>query len=422
MMMSFNEIKNFNGVLQFLGDKSISHRALIFSAMADGVSTIKNLSNADDVNSTLLCLQQLGTDVAFDNDLVIVKGNGYKGFKQPQSNLNAGNSGTTARLLTGLLAAQDFPSKLVGDESLSKRPMDRVVNPLLQMNAQVFYTPQFTLPLNIYNAKLKPINYRLELPSAQVKSCLILAALHLEEQSIIIDPFYTRNHTELLLGLSVDGNNEIEVSKKDYPAAREYKVPGDISSAAFFIVLTLLAKDSTLLIKNALLNKNRTEFINVLLSMGADIKIENLKANNNEDYGDIVVKSSLLKNVHIKKSIIPKIIDEIPALAVAGAFADGTFEIKNAKELSVKESNRINSICYNMKSLGLKVEEDDDGFSISGEPTANNCVFESFNDHRIAMMSSILSLLLKDGGKVNNFDCVSISNPLFLSQVNSLSQ
>jgi 3-phosphoshikimate 1-carboxyvinyltransferase len=426
LIKNFSKVKSVKGELNLTGDKSISHRAIIFSGMASGKSSITNLSQGHDVISTLVLMHNLGAGVLTKNRSVIINGLGYKGFEAPSSELYCGNSGTTARLISGLLAVQKFSSKLTGDESLSKRPMKRVIEPLKKMGAQFITNENYTLPFTINPAE-KTINITYEMPvaSAQVKSAILIAGLHSEDETTIIEKDRTRNHTELMLGLPVKTENEKIISSsslKYYPSANEYFIPGDISTSAFHIVLTLLTSDSELKINNVSLNPTRTGFIEVLKKMGADIKYEDIKFSSNEPYGNVIVKSSVLKNIKINSDIIPNIIDEIPILTIAGIFADGDFEIRNAKELRVKESDRIKSLCYNLNLLGLDIDEFDDGFIISGGIKKSDLSFQSFNDHRIAMTFAILSMLLESGGEVNDFECVSISNPKFENQINSIIQ
>lgn len=426
MIKNFSKVKSVKGELNLTGDKSISHRAIIFSAMASGKSSIANLSQGHDVISTLVLMHNLGAGVLTKNRSVVINGVGYKGFEAPSSELFCGNSGTTARLVSGLLAVQKFSSELVGDESLSKRPMKRVIEPLKKMGAKFITNESYTLPFNITPAKkIMNITYEMPVASAQVKSAILIAGLHLEDETEVIENERTRNHTELMLGLPVKTENEKIVSSsslKYYPTANEYFVPGDISTSAFHIVLTLLTPDSELKINSVSLNPTRTGFIEVLRLMGADIKYEDIKYSSNEPYGNVIVKSSVLKNIIISSEIIPNIIDEIPILTIAGIFAEGDFEIRNAKELRVKESDRIKSLCYNLNLLGLEVEEFDDGFIVSGRIRKSFLTFESFKDHRIAMAFAILSMLSENGGEVNDFECVNISNPKFEEQINSIVQ
>ena len=424
MKMKFEKIKSVNGELNLAGDKSISHRAVIFSAMAAGKSTINNISNGEDVLSTLNVVLELGAKVIKEKNKLIITGCGFQNLKSPNKNLDCGNSGTTARLLSGLLAAQNFSSTLIGDESLSKRPMKRIIDPLKMMGVEIKSADEFKLPITISpKNNFHSINYEMLIASAQIKSCILIAGLHIEDTTSVIEKVQTRNHTEQMLGLPVEilENNIVSMSsRKFYPKPCDYFVPGDISSASFPIVLTLLTPNSELIVKNVSLNPTRIGFINVLQKMGALISFEDIRISSNEEYGNVIVKSSQLKNIKIESEIIPNIIDEIPILTIAGIFAEGDFVIESAKELRVKESDRIHSICINLQLLGLSVEENEDGFSISGSINKSNSTFESFGDHRIAMAFAILSMLLDRGGEVNGFECVSISNPMFDEQINSI--
>jgi 3-phosphoshikimate 1-carboxyvinyltransferase len=424
MIQSFNKIEKIKGVLKFQGDKSISHRVLLISSLAAGKSIIRNLSDSDDVKSTIHCLKELGIKIELNNNEAIVFGRGFRGYQKSMNPLNAGNSGTTARLLSGILAAQKFESLIEGDQSLSSRPMKRIIKPLSQMGA-IIGSIDGKLPIKISpNENLHSINFNLIVPSAQVKSAILFAGLHLDEDTSVVETIQTRNHTENLLDLKVVKEDEkiiSAVSKNNYPEAKEYFIPGDISSAMFFIVLTLLTKNSELLIKDISLNPTRIECLSLLKRMGGNIQIEEKGISNNEAYGDLLVKSSDLSNVKIDKKFIPLIIDEIPVLTIAGIFAEGLFELQGAAELRVKESDRIKAICTNLLKLGLEIEEFDDGFGVSGSIKKQSEPFNSFGDHRIAMAFSILSCLLNEGGEVDGFECVSVSNPDFLQQLRSIS-
>lgn len=425
MIQLFKKTENVHGELKLRGDKSISHRAVMFAALADGVSLIRNCSDSQDVRSTIDCFEKLGCKFEISPDLIKVFGKGFKGFSKPNSELYAGNSGTTARLMSGVLAAQDFESVITGDDSLSKRPMRRIVEPLRLMGANISANENGTMPIQIKpSSSIKPIEYKLQVASAQVKSAMILCAIHLNEESVIIEPIPTRNHTEKILNLKSINNSEgtkIFVSKNNYPKPFEFNVPSDISSAAFFIVLALLTKNSEIVIKSVSINETRTGLIDILRLMGGEIEIKNIKNENGEKVGDIRVSSSRLKNIEIPISLIPNIIDEIPILSVAGIFAEGNFKIAGAKELRVKESDRIKSLCQNFSKVGLVIDEYEDGFELKGDVTNENVVFESFGDHRIAMAFGVLSMLMKNGSSVNEFECVAVSNPQFVEQINYLS-
>jgi 3-phosphoshikimate 1-carboxyvinyltransferase len=424
MIQKFENVPDINGVLNLPGDKSISHRAVMFGSLADGISIIKNCSQAEDVATTMNCFEKMGVKFERCEDEIKIFGNGFKGLTKPDGELYAGNSGTTARLITGILCAQDFESVLTGDESLSSRPMSRVVEPLKLMGASFEASEKVTLPLKIKPAEnLHEINYKLQVASAQVKSAMLLAGLFIEDETIIIEPVATRNHTEKMLGLKTeqgDDGKKIYVSKNDYPKPFEMTIPSDISSAAFFIILALLTKGSEILIKHVTLNDTRTGFIQLVKDMGGRILIEDECEENGERCGDIRIFSSRLTSIEIPEYIIPNIIDEIPILSVAGVFAKGKFVVRNAKELRVKESDRIKSMCHNFKIMGLQVTEYEDGFEVDGNIAGNDFTFESFGDHRIAMAFAVMSMLLPNGGSVNGFEAVGISNPSFLKQLNKI--
>ena len=424
MIQKFEKIKSLRGELFLAGDKSISHRAVMFASMAEGKSVIRNCSESEDVTSTMNCFAKMGCEFKREGNTIEVTGKGIGKLTPPQSQLDAGNSGTTTRLISGILAAQNFESEIIGDASLSKRPMKRIVEPLKLMGANLSANENGTLPLKIFPSdQIHSVNYTFQVASAQVKSAMILLAIHLDEESEFIEPVPTRNHTELMLGLKtipIENGTKIYASKKNYPIATDITVPADISSAAFFIVAALLVKDSEVIIRNVSLNPTRTGLVTVLQQMGGDIQIMNQRKEGGEDTGDIRVASSQLKNVTIPKEIIPNIIDEIPILSVAGLFAEGNFRIENAKELRVKESDRIKSLCENYKKVGLEVVEFEDGFELRGEPSSMPVEFESYDDHRIAMTFGVLSSLLQNGGTVSGFECVGISNPKFYEQLTNL--
>jgi 3-phosphoshikimate 1-carboxyvinyltransferase len=418
-------ITRVRGELKFPGDKSISHRAVILSSLAKGKSLLKNLSGGEDIKSSLKCFGQLGVEIESVENGCVINGKGFKGLIKPEKPLDAGNSGTLARLLAGILAVQKFDSIITGDKSLSSRPMKRILLPLNSMGARITGTPDSTLPLKILSPEnLTPIKYELPVASAQVKGAVLLAGLHIDETTTVLENSLSRNHTELMLGLKTelkDGKYYSPVSKANYPSPNEYLIPGDISSAVFFIILTLLTPDSELLIKDVSLNPSRTGILDILIRMGGQIQVINKKESFGEIYGDILVRSSQLRNIDLSGYPVVNYIDEIPVLAVAGIFAEGDFELKSAKELRFKESDRIKAMCENLKTTGLEIDELEDGFIISGSVKKKKPAFTSFDDHRIAMAFGILSSLLEDGGKVDNFDCVKISNPGFLYQLNQVS-
>ncbi len=425
MIQKIKGVKSVKGELTLPGDKSISHRAVMFSAMANGKSRVKNYLNSEDLNSTIDCFRKLGCKIEQTETDLTIAGKGIGGFTKPDTSLDAGNSGTTTRLISGILAAQNFETKIIGDASLSKRPMKRIVDPLSQMGAKLETSESGTLPINISNSEdLKAIEFDMKIASAQIKSAILLAGLHLEDETVVIEHSRTRNHTETLLGLKVeesDGYRKIYSSKKNYPKPTNYIVPSDISTAAFFMVLALNLENSELLLKNVLLNDTRNGVIKILQQMGGRIEIEDARESSGEKLGDLRIFSSKLHNIELDKEIIPNIIDEIPILSVAGIFAEGKFSINNAKELRFKESDRIAALCLNFTKLGLNCTEYEDGFELDGEIINENIQIESFDDHRIAMAFAILGMLVDKGIRINNFESVAVSNPDFLNQIKTIS-
>lgn len=425
--LSLQPVGSVIGEVTIAGDKSISHRAVMFSSLAGGESLITNLSRGEDVRSTLRVFQSLGIEASAITNGLKIKGRGFRNFIPPASHLDAGNSGTTARLMAGILIHQPFESEITGDESLSKRPMKRIAEPLGRMGGIISLTGD-SLPMVIRpSLNLIPGVFELPVASAQLKSALLLSGLYMDEPTTVIEKEETRNHTELMLGMITefkDGKKFSHSSRNNYPQPAEYFIPGDVSSAAFYIVLALLSGNSELRIKDVSLNPTRCKYIDILRAMGGDIATENIRVSNNEPYGDIIARSSVLKNIDIPESAVANIIDEIPILSIAGIFAGGTFSIRKAKELRVKESDRISAMVNNIICAGIAVEEYEDGFSFEGggKDLKSFAEFASFGDHRIAMSFSILSFLLKDGGKIDNFSCVNISNPDFYSTIKAVSR
>jgi len=425
-VMKLSKVKKLKGVIYPPGDKSISHRVALISALSTGENLIENFLIADDTLSTLNCLKNLGVEIEL-SDKLRIKGKGLKGLKKPGSVLNAGNSGTTIRLLSGILAGQNFDSEITGDDSLRRRPMMRIVKPLRMMGAKIEASVDGTPPLKIFGVeKLNPIEYELEIPSAQVKSCLIFAGLYTDGKTKIIEKIPTRDHTERLLGLKTyleDSKKIIEVDGGQKIEAKNYFVPNDISSSAFFIVAGSIIPESTLVIKNVGLNPTRTGFIDVLKRMGANIEVENLREIANELVGDVIVRSGKdieLKNLTLSGDIIPNIIDEIPILAVAGAVAHGKFEVRDAVDLRNKESDRIKAIVVNLRKMGIDVEEYEDGFAFEGVKKLKGALIETFNDHRIAMAFSIAGLIADGETIIDNPNCVTISFPGFYDVLKNL--
>lgn len=408
------------------GDKSITHRALMIASIADGISEIKEYSKAEDPLSTLSCIKQLGVIVEVKKDVLRIHGNGRHGLKKANSNLNAGNSGTTMRLLSGILCGQKFSSTIIGDESLSKRPMKRIIEPLQMMGADISGSDTHTAPIKIKSVdKLNPINYKLPIPSAQVKSALIFAAIYTDGLTIISESFLTRDHTERMLGLNTKKENNlfsVSVNSDIKIEGKNIFVPGDISAAAFLISAGLLVKGSDIVIKNVGLNPTRTRILDIFKLIGGNISIENMQVVEGEPIGDIRVKSSELNgNINLSTADVVELIDEIPIIAVTGLFTNGTICVRNAKELRAKETDRIKAIVNNLRSLGTQIEEYEDGFSFEGNKSYKGAALNSFNDHRIAMAFGVAGLRIPNI-EIINAECVDISFPNYWKELLSNSR
>ena len=365
-------------------------------------------------------------EITVDGTDVTVCGKGLNGLSAPSETLDVGNSGTTMRLMTGILSAQSFNSTVTGDSSIQKRPMDRVRNPLSLMGAKITGAggEKLLAPLNIEGQSLKAIHYTLPVASAQVKSAVILAGLYAEGETIVTEPEETRDHTEIMLNylgadIRHEGKNIIVTPVKEL-YAKDISVPGDISSAAYFMVLGAICPDSDITITNVGVNPTRTGIVTVLENMGADITLLNEREVCGEKVADIRVKTSSLKSTVVEGDIIPKLIDEIPVIAVAACFAEGTTVIKDAQELKVKESNRIKTVVNELKKLGADIEETDDGMIIKGKCTLKGAVCESYNDHRIAMSMAVASICAEGESTITNSECVDISFPSFFTLLENL--
>ncbi len=411
------------------GDKSISHRLVMLGALAEGTSKFTHFLNSDDCFKTKQAFQAMG--VQFDPSdkkeqglELAVQGVGLRGLSAPQHDLDLGNSGTTMRLLMGILAGQPFKVRLTGDNSLCKRPMRRVTEPLRKMGAQIKGREGANFaPIEIQGGALSGIHWRNDVSSAQVKSALLLAGLYAEGETTVEETIPSRDHTERLLGtfgvsLSKSGY-QVSVRKVKKLNATEFDVPGDFSSAAFFIVAALLVPDSNLWIKNVGLNPTRVEMIQVLKSMGADLKFE-ITEDHGEPVGNIQVKTSRLRGITVDKHLIPSLIDELPILMVACALADGTSVIRGAEELRVKETDRIKSMAIGLKSIGGKANEQTDGCVIEGVPEFQGGTISSFGDHRTAMSFLIAGLRSKRGVLVQDTDCIQTSYPGFEKDLSRL--
>lgn len=408
------------------GDKSISHRAVMFGSLAQGTTTVTNFLMGEDCLSTIDCFRKLGITIEVDNEnhKVIVNGKGLHGLEAPTEILDCGNSGTTFRLLSGILAGQPFTSTLTGDASIQKRPMKRVIVPLREMGAQITAKEDNYAPVTIQGGQLKGIHYASPVASAQVKSCVLLAGLYAEGPTTVVEPAATRNHTECMLQylggeVNVEGNS-ITIVPNQNLTGKEIHVPGDISSAAFFLVAGCIVPNSEITLTNVGMNPTRTGIIDVLQMMGADINIHNERLSCNEPVADITVKTSKLKGITVEGDLIPRLIDEIPVISVAACFAEGTTVIKDAEELKVKESNRIRAMVTELSKVGAHITETEDGMIIEGGHPLTGASIETYHDHRIAMALSIAGLACDGEMVIENESCVDISFPSFYSILNEL--
>lgn len=395
-------------------DKSLSHRAIMLSSLANGKSVIKNFSNGQDPLSSLNICKSLGVEAEFRDNNLIVYSKGK--FSTPNSTLDCGNSGTTMRFMAGILAGQKFNSILTGDESLSKRPMKRVIEPLELMGAEIISDINHA-PLKIFGRELHPINYNSKLASAQVKSCILLAGLNCEGKTSFTEPYLSRNHTEIMLkymGAAISVDKTTVTIEKSILEPCEIEICGDISSAAYFIAAGLIVPDSEIVLKNVGLNPTRTGIIEVVGKMGGNIEILDKRTVSGELVGDIKVSYSDLKACVIEGEIIPKLIDELPVIAVLATQAEGTTVIKDAQDLRNKESDRISSIVNELKKLGADIEETTDGFIINGKARLKgDCEVESYHDHRLAMSLYIAGLISENPLTINGFEWIEISFPEF---------
>jgi 3-phosphoshikimate 1-carboxyvinyltransferase len=408
-----------SGEICLPGDKSISHRYAMLAAIAQGESRIHNFSTGADCHSTLGCVRALGITVEEQGAHIIIHGHGLDGLNPPAGDLDAGNSGSTIRMLSGILAAQPFSSRLIGDESLSRRPMQRIMNPLHEMGASITAHENRFPPLEIRGANLRPIDYTLPVPSAQVKTCVLFAGLYAGGQTIVREPMRSRDHSEIALReFGADIRTErrmIAVEGRPILTGRELFVPADLSSAAFFIVAALLAPESNLVLRGVGLNPTRSTLLDVLASMGASIRIANLETKSGELVGDIVVKTSRIRGGTIEKETTAALIDEIPALAVLGAASDDGLLVRDAAELRIKETDRIATVAENLRRMGIRSEEQSDGIHIPGRQRFRGAELDSFGDHRIAMAFSIAALLSDGPCEIRGADAASVSFPEFFS-------
>lgn len=409
--------KQLEGTVQFPGDKSISHRYAILAAIAEGESEIHFFSTSADCQSTLNCLKSLGVKVERKENTVTIAGAGLRGLRAPSAPLNAGNSGSTIRMLSGILAGQPFRSVLVGDASLSRRPMKRVADPLLLMGARIKTADQGCPPLEIEGGKLNPIRYEMPVASAQVKSAVLLAGLFAEGETEVVEKLPTRDHTEIALeqmGADI-GRHQRTIAVRG-PARLEGKklyVPGDVSSAAFFIVAGLIVPDSNLTLHTVGLNPTRTALLDLLVPMGGRIKVVNLEMLNGELLGDLHVDSSQIAGGEIPEQLVPGLIDELPVLSVLGTQTEKGLKFRGAAELRVKESDRLAAVAENLRRMGAQVEEFPDGLHVAGRQRLRGAEIDPHADHRIAMAFAVAALVAEGTTVINDSACVDISFPDF---------
>jgi 3-phosphoshikimate 1-carboxyvinyltransferase len=415
--------KGLKGVLVIPGDKSISHRSIMFGSLAEGVSEIYNFLRAEDCLSTLNAFKALGVKIEDTGGVIYVYGAGFHGLKKPNAPIDMGNSGTTIRLLSGILAGCDFETTLFGDESLSKRPMNRVMLPLREMGVAIHGNQATEFPpLTIRGTKIKSINYQMAVASAQVKSALLLAALQAKGESVILEKEATRNHTEEMIKqfggeIAVFGK-EIRLSGPQTLKGQKVVVPGDISSAAFFLVAGLIVPNSKITLSNVGLNETRTGIIDVIKAMGGKITITYYQ---DQKAGDITVETSKLNATEIGGKIIPRLIDELPIIALLATQAQGTTVIKDAEELKIKETNRIDAVARELQKLGGSITPKEDGLIIRGKTKLHGGKVTSYGDHRIGMMLQIAALLVQEAQvELECSEAINISFPTFFDDLMKL--
>ena len=425
--MKFTKASPLKGEITIPGDKSISHRSVMFGSIAKGTTEISHFLQGADCLSTISCFKNMGIQIENNGDGVIVHGNGLHGLKKPDTILDCGNSGTTTRLISGILSAQNFKVTLTGDESIQKRPMKRITKPLTQMGADIkSLNHNDCAPLKINGQDLHGIHYISEVASAQIKSSILLAGLYADSETAVTEPYVSRNHTEIMLkhfGADVKTNGTTAIIQ---PATELFgskiKVPGDISSAAFFIAAGLLVPGSQLLIKNVGINPTRAGILTVCQSMGAKITLMNETNHLGEPTADLLVQYSSLRGTTIEGAIIPTLIDELPMIAAMACFAQGETIIKDAAELKVKESNRIDVMVKNLTAMGADVMETEDGMIIQGGKPLHGTVIDSHLDHRIAMTFAVTGLCADGETEIIGSECVTISYPEFYQDLEKLSR
>ncbi len=426
MDMQLTKSAGLRGELAIPGDKSISHRAIMFGALSDGTTEITNFLQGADCLSTISCFQAMGVPIENHTDRVLIHGVGLHGLTQPGQMLDVGNSGTTTRLISGILAGQTFTSTLNGDASIQKRPMKRIIDPLTQMGADIISLHNNgCAPLEITGRHLHGIAYQSPVASAQVKSCVLLAGLYADGITSVTEPALSRNHTELMLsgfGAQVETNGvTAAIHPEPKLTGQKIAVPGDISSAAYWIAAALAVPGSELVLKNVGINPTRDGILRVAEAMGADIVRENIRNISGEPVCDLIVRSSSLHGTTVAGDLIPTLIDEIPVIAVLACFADGDTVIRNAQELKVKESNRIDTVVEGLRAMGADAAATDDGMIIHGGRTLHGAVIDSHLDHRIAMSFAVAGLMCDEPTTILNADSVVISYPEFYESLKKIS-
>lgn len=423
--MKPNKNISLKGEITVPGDKSISHRAVMFGSIAKGTTEITGFLNSADCHSTIGCFRQMGVSITETDDRVLVEGKGMHGLHTPFDVLDAGNSGTTVRLISGILSAQPFSVTITGDASIQKRPMKRIMEPLSLMGADITSANgNDCAPLCINGKTLHGITYATKTASAQVKSSILLAGLYADTPTRVTEPAVSRNHSEIMLrafgaDLSVSGKT-VDLKPASELFAQKVEVPGDISSAAYFIVAGLITPNSEVLIKNVGINETRDGIIKVVQAMGGNITLLNERTACGEKVADILVKSSSLKATTIESTIIPTLIDELPVIAILASCADGTTVIKDAAELKVKECNRIDAVTKNLQAMGGDITPTDDGFIIKGGSPLHGTTIETFHDHRIAMSFAVADLIADGQNSYDHPECVRISYPTFFDDLKGL--
>ena len=409
--------RKLEGSLQMPGDKSISHRYAMLGAIAEGPTEIHFFASSADCQSTLACLRKLGVKIERRGNVVTIDGAGLEGLRAPAEALDAGNSGSTMRMLAGILSAQPFPSVMTGDASLSRRPMKRVIDPLTQMGANIRSAEGGRPPLEFAGGTLRPIRYELPVASAQVKSAVLLAGLFAEGETEVVEPAPTRDHTEIALeqmGAAIGRHGRtIAVRGRARLAGRKLYVPGDISSAAFFMVAGLLAPESNLMIHNVGLNPTRTAILDVLAAMGGRVKVVNVEMLNGELLGDLHIEPGKLRGGEIPPEMVPALIDELPVLSVFGTQTEEGLTYHGAAELRVKESDRIAVVAENLRRMGAEVEEFPDGLRVAGRQKLRGAEIETHDDHRIAMAFAVAGLVAEGTTVIRDSSCVDVSFPEF---------